>query len=46
MKLALLGMGRMGTEIDRLALAAGHDVVARVDVATNPDGVSLNACRV
>ena len=41
MKLALLGMGRMGTEIDRLALAAGHDVVARVDVATNPDPAPL-----
>ncbi len=37
MKLALLGMGRMGQEIDRLARAAGHDVVARIDIAPTPD---------
>ena len=41
MKLALLGMGRMGQEIDRLARAAGHDVVARIDIAPAPDPAPL-----
>jgi 4-hydroxy-tetrahydrodipicolinate reductase len=41
LKLALLGMGRMGREIDRLATAAGHEVVARIDIVTNPNPAPL-----
>lgn len=41
MKLALLGMGRMGTELDRVARAAGHEVVARIDIATDPNPAPL-----
>lgn len=32
MKLALIGYGKMGHEIERQALARGHEIVARVDV--------------
>lgn len=32
MKIALLGYGRMGREVESVALEAGHDIVLRVDV--------------
>lgn len=32
MKIALIGYGRMGHEIERIALSRGHDVVCRVDI--------------
>lgn len=38
MKLALVGYGRMGREVERLAVEAGHEVVARID-----DGARLGA---
>lgn len=31
MKIAIIGYGRMGRETDRLAAAAGHEIVARID---------------
>jgi len=31
MKIALVGYGRMGSAVDRLAVEAGHEVVARLD---------------
>ena len=31
MRIAIIGYGRMGRETDRLAAAAGHEIVARVD---------------
>jgi len=36
MKIALLGYGRMGREIEQVALAGGHEVIVRTDV-TNRD---------
>ena len=41
MRVALLGYGRMGREIERLALAADHEVVATLDIDTNPGGEEL-----
>jgi 4-hydroxy-tetrahydrodipicolinate reductase len=38
MKIALIGYGKMGKEIEQLALAAGHDVILKVD---KNDNVSL-----
>ena len=32
MKLALLGYGRMGKEIEKIALQRGHEIVIRKDV--------------
>lgn len=32
MKIALLGYGRMGREIEQAALAAGHEIIVRTDV--------------
>lgn len=43
MKLALVGMGRMGREVDRVAAATGHDVVLRLDLEDNRGGVGLTA---
>ena len=36
MKIAILGYGRMGREIEKLAVAGGHEVVVRTDI-DNPD---------
>lgn len=36
MKIALLGYGRMGREIEQAALAGGHEIIVRTDV-TNQD---------
>lgn len=43
MRLALVGMGRMGREVDRVAAEAGHDVVLRLDVEDNRGGEGLTA---
>ena len=32
MKIALLGYGRMGKEIEKIALSRGHEIVIRKDV--------------
>lgn len=37
MKIALIGYGKMGKTIDQLAQAAGHQVVARIDVGNQGD---------
>lgn len=37
MKIALLGYGKMGKTIERLALAAGHEIVLRVDADNRPN---------
>lgn len=37
MKIAILGYGRMGREIERLALAGGHEIVVKTDIS-NQDG--------
>ncbi len=42
MKLALLGSsGRMGSVVQRLAVAADHEIVASFDHETNPGGLAL-----
>lgn len=37
MKIALLGYGRMGKEIEKIALSRGHEIVIRKDVGDNID---------
>ncbi len=41
MKLALLGSGRMGREVERLAHAADHEIVVSLDSQRNPGGDAL-----
>jgi len=40
-KLILLGYGRMGKELERLAVQKGHEVVAKLDLENNRDGAGL-----
>jgi 4-hydroxy-tetrahydrodipicolinate reductase len=40
-KLALLGSGRMGSAVERLAPSANHEIVATFDIDTNPGGAAL-----
>ena len=37
MKIVLLGYGKMGKEIERLALGRGHSIVAKIDVDNQAD---------
>ncbi len=37
MKVALVGYGRMGRAVEEAATERGHEVVARIDLAENPD---------
>lgn len=37
MKIAIIGYGRMGHEVEKAALAAGHSVVCRIDVDNRAD---------
>jgi 4-hydroxy-tetrahydrodipicolinate reductase len=41
-KLVLLGYGRMGTEVEKLALEKGHEIVLTLDVDSNRGGVGLS----
>lgn len=41
MKLALFGYGRMGHEVERLAVAQGHDIGVRLGVENNPGGSGI-----
>ncbi len=41
MKLALLGLGRMGRAVAALATPRGHEVVLTLDSKTNPEGTAL-----
>lgn len=45
MKIALLGYGRMGREIEQLALAGGHEIIVKIDVTDadvfNPQSAAL-----
>jgi len=43
MKIAIVGYGKMGRMIERIATARGHEVVARFDVDNNRDGEGLTA---
>ncbi len=40
MKIALIGYGRMGKEIEQIALGRGHEVVLKIDI-TNQDDLTL-----
>ena len=37
MKIALLGYGKMGKEIEKIALKRGHSIVIKADVGTTYD---------
>ena len=37
MKIALIGYGRMGHEIEKQALARGHEIVCRIDIDNQSD---------
>lgn len=37
MKIALIGYGKMGHAIERIALERGHEIVARIDIANHAD---------
>ena len=41
MKIALLGYGKMGKVIERIALERGHEIVLRKDRNTSFEGLSL-----
>jgi 4-hydroxy-tetrahydrodipicolinate reductase len=41
MRIAIVGYGKMGRMIERIALARGHEISARLDVDNNPGGAGL-----
>ena len=41
MRLVLLGYGRMGAEVEKLAVAKGHEIVSKIDVDENRGGAGL-----
>ncbi len=40
MKIALIGYGKMGKEIERIAIARGHEIVSKIDVDNQQDFTS------
>ncbi|HEY3369714.1 MAG TPA: 4-hydroxy-tetrahydrodipicolinate reductase [Prolixibacteraceae bacterium] len=40
MRIALIGYGKMGKEIERIALDRGHEIVLKIDI-TNPDDLTI-----
>lgn len=43
MKIVLIGYGKMGREIERLAMGRGHAIVAKIDIDNSADLASLTA---
>jgi 4-hydroxy-tetrahydrodipicolinate reductase len=43
MKIVLIGYGKMGREIERLAIGRGHQIVAKIDIDNSADLESLTA---
>jgi 4-hydroxy-tetrahydrodipicolinate reductase len=43
MKIAIVGYGKMGQMIERIAVARGHEIVARFDIDNNRNGEGLTA---
>ena len=41
MKLALIGYGRMGREVESVAVERGHEIGPRLDVADNAAGAGI-----
>ena len=46
MKIVLIGYGKMGKEIERLALGRGHEIIAKIDVDNQADLAALTAAEV
>ena len=44
MKIALIGYGKMGKEIEKIALDRGHEIVLKIDV-TNPEDLTVSNLR-
>jgi 4-hydroxy-tetrahydrodipicolinate reductase len=40
MKIALIGYGKMGKEIEKIALTRGHEIVLKIDI-TNPEELTI-----
>jgi len=40
MRIALIGYGKMGKEIEKIALGRGHEIVLKIDI-TNPEDLSI-----
>jgi len=40
MKIALIGYGKMGKEIEKIALDRGHEIVLKIDI-TNPEDLTV-----
>lgn len=40
MKIALIGYGKMGKEIEKIALDRGHEIILKIDI-TNPEDLNL-----
>ena len=45
MKIALIGYGKMGHEIEKIALSRGHEVVCKIDIDNPQDFDSPEECR-
>jgi len=43
MKIAIVGYGKMGRMIERIATARGHEIIARFDIDNNVGGAGLTA---
>src|SRR5262249_32446829 len=43
MKIAIVGYGKMGRMIERVAASRGHEIIARFDIDNNRDGEGLTA---
>jgi 4-hydroxy-tetrahydrodipicolinate reductase len=43
MKIAIVGYGKMGKMVERVAASRGHEIVARFDIDNNPRGEGLTA---
>lgn len=41
MKIALIGYGKMGKEIEKIALDRGHEIVLKIDI-TNPEDLTIS----
>ena len=41
MKIALIGYGKMGKEIEKIAIARGHEIVSIIEIATPGKGFRL-----
>ena len=44
MKIALLGYGKMGKEIEKIALSKNHEIILKIDVNKKDDSVEIVVC--